>query len=199
MANNSVSALNAVGQGAGHADPTGSGAPSTNAAATNRFSDADQWVATFCKDYGEAMLLAGQVFLYVGLVLGIAVAAIEVYVALKAANRPAAGGGDTQGKARSLTSLPQVIEALKSLLTALSSARIWLALTILGLLLLWMAATAPRLCMTGNGADGTNNGALRSDPKVGTPQNTVANTAGNASGNASAPASNQLRPRQTGV
>jgi hypothetical protein len=155
MANNSVTALGAIpGNGSGNALSAnataanlGQNEAANSIAAAQPDPIAGSWVADFCRDYGEAMLFAGQVFLYVGLLLAVAVAAIEIYVAFKSAKD---SPGQQDKMAQGLTPLPSIIEALKSLLTALSSAKIWLALTIVGLLLLWMAATAPRLCVTGS-------------------------------------------------
>lgn len=183
MTNNSAPAFSAVGgNGSGNAtSSTGTGNAGQNALANTVTADqreavstSPEWVAGFCHDYGAAMLFAGQVFLYAALGLAIAIAAIEIYVAFKSATRPPAAKGDGNKNLRAVTPFPAVIEALKSLLTALSSAKIWLALAILGLLLLWMAATAPRLCMIGSDGSGTD----RADATT--------NTAANASGNTSA-------------
>ena len=180
MANNSVTALNTVVvNGAAGGSPAAGNDSMANLGATDPSAggSGDQaagWVAGFCKDYGDATLLAGQIFLYVGLALAVAVAAIEVYVAFKTASRPTGGGAGQPERARALTSFPAVIEALKSLLTALSSAKIWLALTILGVLLLWMAATAPRLCVPGGQGD-----TDASDPQTG---NTVGNPSNESAG-----------------
>ena len=197
MANNNVTALNMnVGNSAAPDDPSPGSDNMADLAAGDADSAAEasagEWVADFCKDYGEAMLFAGQLFLYVGLALAVAVAAIEIYVAFKSAHaQPEPEEPSTKAVA---LSLPAVIEALKSLLTALSSARIWLALTILGLLLLWMAATAPRLCMTGDDGVDANGDAPESNSMDGS-QNTIANAAGNSIGNATEPASRPGRPR----
>ncbi|MDQ4087442.1 MAG: hypothetical protein M3177_05470, partial [Pseudomonadota bacterium] len=110
---------------------------------------------------------------------------------------PPPAGGDQRAEARGLPSLPAVIEALKSLLTALSSAKIWLALTIVGLLLLWMAATAPRLCVIGDDGGDRNGGSSQADTGRGEAEDQSGNGA-DAEVNVAATAPQQDRSRPPG-
>lgn len=109
------------------------------------------WVEPFCGDYAPAMLTLAQYFLWLGLIF----AAVAAIAELVAAFRPAGQAHVQQQQAGG--GLAPIIDALKGLLQALASAKPWLVLMILGILLLWMAGNAvPSFCAGGTPAGQAN-------------------------------------------
>ncbi|MDQ4088065.1 MAG: hypothetical protein M3177_08690, partial [Pseudomonadota bacterium] len=88
MTNSNVTALNTgIGNGTATRDPAAGNGNAANPGSgeAGRGSEEQEWVGAFCREYGEAMLLAGQIFLYIALAMAIAIAAIEIFVAFKTA------------------------------------------------------------------------------------------------------------------
>ena len=100
------------------------------------------WIVAVCNKAGTNGLQLAEIFLYVGLGFGIATAVAEAVVALRgvAVRSPAA-------ERAALTGLQAVIAALTGLLQALKDAKAWLALIAVGLVLLFIAASTPDLCV----------------------------------------------------
>lgn len=103
------------------------------------------WIAQFCNDYGPLMVWLAKLFIYVGLIAGAFMAAAEVYKLYREA-RAIKPPGDADD-ARVAAAAAPVGEIIKSLVGLLTGAKAWLALTILGVLLLWLAGNAiPEIC-----------------------------------------------------
>lgn len=100
------------------------------------------WLVQSCEKLSPKALQLAECFLYAGLAFGIITAIAEAAAAFRVdtSNGP-------RGNKVTPTGLQAVVAALTSLLTALKDAKAWLALVITGLLLLWIAASAPDLCL----------------------------------------------------
>lgn len=154
MANNSISAANAIGGanaagnsaaaasnaagGASNATANASnaaGAASTNAGAGAGGAGggtAPAWASEFCELYGEILIYAGLAFVLIALLL----AAVGAVMALrKEANSSIA---DRKGITDNVDPV-KFIDALKGLVDALAKAPAWFAMFLGGALLLWMA------------------------------------------------------------
>lgn len=103
---------------------------------------APEWIVSICRDFAPNALELAECFLYAGLVLGIITAIAEAAAAFQVSSR-----SGLRDERVTPTGLQAVVAALTSLLTALKDAKAWLALVITGLLLLWIAASAPDLCL----------------------------------------------------
>lgn len=129
-----------------------------------------EWMVTVCKRAGPDVLELAEWFLYAGLAFGIATAIAEAITALRGAARPAPAADRS-----ALSGVQAIIAALTSLLQALKDARAWLALVVVGLLLLVIGASAPDLCVpeeyrpkvqqqTRGGNSGTGSGQASGQP-----------------------------------
>jgi hypothetical protein len=99
------------------------------------------WTLPFCEAYGPSILTLAKTFLWAGLLFALVAAVAEAVAAFKA-------GGQSQLTTRDAApGVPAIVDALKGLLEALKGANVWLALVVLGLLLMWMAGNAvPTFC-----------------------------------------------------
>ncbi|HEX8526886.1 hypothetical protein [Allosphingosinicella sp.] len=132
------------------------------------------WVAGYCQVYAQTVLGLGALFLLVGLAFVALSAASERRKAqaeaekaeaearraeTEAAKAEAAAGGN--GSRTEVISLPVVVAAAKGFAEVLGTAKAWIGMILIGLLLLWMAGSAPRMCV-GAPAE-VEEGALDSD------------------------------------
>jgi hypothetical protein len=112
------------------------------------------WIVGFCNGYASKALWLAELFIYLGLVMGLIMAAAEAYklfreaAAVKSAGAPAAAAESTSA----------VGEVIKSLAGILTNAKAWLALVIVGVILLWLAGNSvPSFCTSEQGT-GTRGG-----------------------------------------
>lgn len=102
------------------------------------------WIAGFCNDYAPLALALAKLFIYLGLVMGVAMAAAEVYKLYREAR--AIGPAPLDG-AELAPANAAVGDIVKNLVGLLTGAKAWLALVILGILLYWLAGNAtPDTC-----------------------------------------------------
>lgn len=104
------------------------------------------WIQGFCTDYSPLALSLAKLFIYFGLVLGIVMAAVEAYELYRKARaiRPLAG---VEPDPAVRTPAPAVGEVIKGLVSALTGAKAWLALVVVGVVLYWLAGnSAPEYC-----------------------------------------------------
>ncbi|HEX8365021.1 MAG TPA: hypothetical protein VF603_07040 [Allosphingosinicella sp.] len=167
MANNSITAANAVG-----GNPTGSAAANASNAAGNVSNTAagtsgsggrpaSAWVTDFCNAYGDIIVYTALAFLVVALLLalGNGIAAL----------RRTWNATDTNTNFTDNVGDPvKFLDALKGLVDALAKAPAWFAMFLGGALLLWVASgLAEKLCLPevaqrstterSNSANGTTN------------------------------------------
>jgi hypothetical protein len=103
------------------------------------------WVLNFCNDYATKALWLAELFIYLGLVMGVLMAAAEVYKLYREALAVKPAGAALSGMARAAN--PAIGEVIKGLVGVLTGAKAWLALVIVGLILLWLAGNmAPAFC-----------------------------------------------------
>ena len=103
------------------------------------------WIAQFCNGYAPLMVSLAKLFIYVGLVAGVIMAAAEVYKLYREARaiRPPVDGDQS----KETLGTPAAGEVIKNLVGLLTGAKAWLALVILGVLLLWLAGNSiPEIC-----------------------------------------------------
>jgi hypothetical protein len=104
---------------------------------------APPWLTDFCADYAPTMLSLAQLFIWTGLLFALVSAMAEALLTI----RQSKGGITPAGEPPSGPAV--ILAALKDLLLALAGVKAWLALVILGVLLLWMAGNAvPNFCAT---------------------------------------------------
>jgi hypothetical protein len=198
---------------------------SVNAAANvigNGMDDTLEAFVGYCGVYSYAVLIAAIAFLGAGLVfVGIA-ASYEARRAIAEAKRieeearkAAADAAKAEAEAEQARAAAQaagvgigapvqaaaipvnaVVTFFKSFATVLGEAKAWVAMILIGLLLLWMAGNAPKLCASGVHVIGGENRQQESDSEEG--DNSAANasepTEGNGSGNAQTPANTAAAP-----
>ena len=100
------------------------------------------WMVTVCRKAGPDVLELAEWVLYAGVAFGIATALAEAIAAFRgrAAQAPVVNRA-------ALAGVQAIIAALTSLLQQLKDAKAWLALVIVGLVLLVIGASAPGLCV----------------------------------------------------
>ncbi|HZF93266.1 MAG TPA: hypothetical protein VEZ20_00180 [Allosphingosinicella sp.] len=155
----------------------------------NTLSDGMEALLGYCTTYSYTILVAALLFLAGGLVFVLVAASSEAAKAAADARKAAAeaelaeerakaakAGTFNAGEIRSIVPT-EAVTALKGLAEALGNAKAWLAMVLIGLLLLWMAGTAPRIC-AGDKADA---GEQKKDqpPTPGAGSATAANGNGN--------------------
>ena len=102
-----------------------------------------EWMKDFCASYGPDMIAMAKLFLYAGLVMGIVFAAAQAYKLYREAEAMKAPRGE-----KGDVPAPGAGENVKALVAVLSAASAWLALAIVGIILLWLAGTAvPTFCI----------------------------------------------------
>jgi hypothetical protein len=100
------------------------------------------WMSGFCSSYAPLALSLAKLFIYVGLVMGVMMAAAEAYKEFREAKAAGANGG-----VRNVVN-PAVGDVIKALVGLLTGAKAWLALVILGVVLLWLAGqVTPSYCV----------------------------------------------------
>jgi hypothetical protein len=159
--------------------------------------------ADYCSTYSYSVLCAALAFLLAGLAFVIAAAYFEARKAKAEAERveaearkavAEATAAENQSKAEDsggrkaaplVVPVNAVTTFIKSFATVLGEAKAWVAMVLVGLLLLWMAGGAPRLCAsdiefadTNEAADTPGNGANSAG------ENNAGNGAGDGDGNA---------------
>ena len=106
---------------------------------TNTTATPAPWIADFCNDYTPFLFGMGKLTLFVGLVLGVALALAAIVAEFR---KKSGGAGNLAAPAAG-----GVLDAAKGFLQALSSAPTWLALFGGGILLLWLAGNSvPDIC-----------------------------------------------------
>ena len=104
------------------------------------------WIIEFCNDYAPLALFLAQLFIYLGLVMGLIMAAAEAYKVYREA-KAIRSADDAVTTARAIAAGPAAGEIIKALVGLLTGAKAWLALVILGIVLLWLAGSgAPDYC-----------------------------------------------------
>ncbi|HEX8623033.1 MAG TPA: hypothetical protein VF718_13785 [Allosphingosinicella sp.] len=184
--------------------------------------------AGYCGTYGYVILIAAVLFLGAGLIFVILAGRFEAAKAkaeaekaeaeakkakaeaekaeleAEALRRGGAGDGGPDGPQASIIVGP-VVTVAKGLAEALGNAKAWVAMVIIGLVLLWMAGSAPQTCVVGPGADETsaNTGDTNDSIDSNTANTTTTNTTTNSSttnsstgGNGQAPAAGRPRPSE---
>lgn len=103
------------------------------------------WILEFCNDYAPLVLSLAKLFIYIGLVLGVIMAVAEAYKVYREAK--AIQSATDAAAVRSLAAGPAAGEIVKALVGLLTGAKAWLALAILGIVLLWLAGSGvPDYC-----------------------------------------------------
>jgi len=133
-------------------------------------SSPQPWVADFCAAYGPTILSLAKLFIWGGLIFALIAALAEATASFKAS-------GQSSARAEA-AGLPAIVEALKGLLQALAGAKVWLAMTIVGVLLLWMAGhSVPAVCVPTQTAGLQNQSPRQATGNVtGPPANTSSNS-----------------------
>jgi hypothetical protein len=100
------------------------------------------WAQSFCHQYIYFLFYVGGAAVIVGILLGIALAAAAVVIAIR--KPPAAANMALAGEVANPT---PVIDSIRAFIQAIAAAPTWLALFGGGLLLLWLAGfTTPDIC-----------------------------------------------------
>jgi hypothetical protein len=103
------------------------------------------WILGFCNAYAPLALSLAKLFVYAGLTMGVILAAAEAYKLYREARAITPAGASPRADA--VAANPAVSEIIKGLVGLLTGAKAWLALVILGILLLWLAGNAaPHFC-----------------------------------------------------
>jgi hypothetical protein len=172
------------------------------------------WVAGYCDTYSYAVLYTALAFLLVGLAFVAGAAFFEARKSLAEAKRveaearkaaaealkaeaeaglarteaEAAGKGDREG-APIVVPVNAVTTFIKSFAAVLGDAKAWVAMVLIGLLLLWMAGAAPGICGkpfqlsdTNQSADAGDNASDEGNDDAG--DNSTGNAADNGSDDA---------------
>ncbi|HEX8193585.1 MAG TPA: hypothetical protein VF552_11875 [Allosphingosinicella sp.] len=136
------------------------------------------WIVGFCNDYARKALGFAELFIYLGLLMGVAIALFEAYKTYREAKAVAASGGADAVRAN-MAPAAAVSEVLKALIAIVTAAKAWLAMVIIGIVLFWLAGNATPVFCTKE--------EPRRDPATQTQQSPPPPTPGNTSaGNASA-------------
>ena len=103
------------------------------------------WIADFCNSYAPKALSLAELFIYLGLVMGVIMAAAEAYKLYREARAVKPAGAVLAAVARAQN--PAIGEVMKGLVGVLTGAKAWLALVIVGVVLFWLAGNAaPIFC-----------------------------------------------------
>jgi hypothetical protein len=154
-------------------------------------------LAGYCGAYSYLVLGAAALFLVGGFVFVViaakyeaAKAKAEAEEAEAKARKAAAEAAQAEGKPKPETFVVSAaVAAAKGFAEALGNAKAWLAMVIIGLLLLWLAGSAPHMCVSGDSGEQEqtspegNNGADAGDEPGGDATDNAqapANTAGSA-------------------
>lgn len=126
-------------------------------------AEAGAWLIDYCGLYSNVVLAGAALFLVGGFVFVAIAARHEAEKAKAEAEKAKAEARKAEAEARRAEGTPDgaqeffpvtvAVAAAKGFAEALGTAKAWLAMVIIGLLLLWLAGSAPQMCVWGDSDD----------------------------------------------
>lgn len=119
-------------------------------------AEAGAWLIDYCGVYSNVVLAGAALFLVGGFVFVVIAARHEAEKAKAEADKAKAEARIAEEKAKGSQEffpITVAVAAAKGFAEALGTAKAWLAMVIIGLVLLWLAGNAPLMCVSGDSGD----------------------------------------------
>ncbi len=152
-------------------------------------AEAAEWLIDYCGVYANVVLIGAALFLVGGFVFVVIAARFEADKAKAEARKAEAEARKAEGQGGAeLFPITVAVTAAKGFADALGTAKAWLAMVIIGLILLWLAGSAPLMCVSGDSGDRPVQTSADGNEDADAGDNAATNAADNAADNAQAPA-----------